>query len=150
MGRPTRADAASTRMLSFRLTEAEEARLDALVTEQGHKDRSALLRAWLEQAGPGRVSSAEPQQASLLEQVTEAIQRAQDPRLGLVHVPRVVRELQTTFSIKQIHAALFVLYERGKLELRPEAGSEFLSPADAALCPPGPRGTFFSFARFIR
>lgn len=148
MGRPARADAAAKRMTCFRLTEAEEARLDALVIEQGHKDRSALLRSWLEQAGPARVSSAEPQKASLLEQVIETIQREQDPRLGLVHVPRVVRELQTSFSIKEIHAALFTLHEQGALELRPEAGSEFISPKDAALCPPGPRGTIFSFARW--
>lgn len=52
MGRPARADIASTRHVGFRLTQEEEARLDELVLEQGHRDRSALLRAWLEQAGP--------------------------------------------------------------------------------------------------
>jgi hypothetical protein len=177
MPRPPRAETASTEVVNFRLTVDERARLDELVMKQGHKDRSALLRAWLEQAGPAprvkgtrtrsskanpealtpntsrdktaRVSSAEPQKA-LLEQVSEAIQREQDPRLGLVRVPVVVRELMTSFSLAQIHAVLFTLHKQGKLELRPEAGSEFISQKDAALCPPGPRGTIFTFARFIR
>ena len=35
------------------------------------------------------------------------------------------------------------------IELRPEAGSEFLQDNDAALCPRGPRGTVFSFARLL-
>lgn len=52
MGRPPRAASASTRIVGFRLTEEEERRLDELVMEQGHKDRSALLRAWLAQGGP--------------------------------------------------------------------------------------------------
>lgn len=52
MGRPARADIASTRHVGFRLTQDEEARLDELVAKQGHRDRSALLRAWLAQGGP--------------------------------------------------------------------------------------------------
>lgn len=52
MGRPARAKIASTRHVGFRLTQDEEARLDQLVAEQGHRDRSALLRAWLTQGGP--------------------------------------------------------------------------------------------------
>ena len=170
MPRPPRAETASTEVVNFRLTVDERSRLDHLVIEQGHKDRSALLRAWLEQAGPAprvkgtragsskarpealtpaaRVSSAEPQRASLLEQVSQAIQREQDPRLGLVRVPVVVRELMTSFPLAQIHAVLFTLHKQGALELRPEAGSEFINPKDAALCPPGPRGTLFSFARW--
>ena len=52
MGRPARADIASTRHVGFRLTQDEEARLDELVAKHGHRDRSALLRAWLAQGGP--------------------------------------------------------------------------------------------------
>jgi Ribbon-helix-helix protein, copG family len=62
MGRPPRAAAPSTRIVGFRLTEEEKRQLDELVKELGHKDRSALLRAWLVQAGPG------PQRAEPLEQ----------------------------------------------------------------------------------
>ena len=178
MPRPPRAETASTEVVNFRLTVDERSRLDDLVIEQGHKDRSALLRAWLEQGGPAprakgtragsikakpetlapnaspekaaRVSSAEPLNAALLEQVGEAVRQARDPRLGLVHVPRVVRELMSSLPIEQIHAALFALNKNGTIELRPESGSEFISPNDAALCPPGPRGTIFSFARWTR
>lgn len=34
-------------MIAFRLTDEEERRLDELVDERGHKDRSSLLRSWL-------------------------------------------------------------------------------------------------------
>jgi hypothetical protein len=49
VARPSRASAPSTRIIGFRLTEEEEQRLDELVHEYGHKDRSALLRLWLAQ-----------------------------------------------------------------------------------------------------
>ncbi len=51
MARLPRADEASTLHVGFRLTDNEIERLDHLVTEHGHRDRSALLRAWLEQGG---------------------------------------------------------------------------------------------------
>lgn len=57
MGRPARAATASTRIVGFRLTEDEEQRLDELVADLGHKDRSALLRAWLVQAGPAELAT---------------------------------------------------------------------------------------------
>jgi hypothetical protein len=49
MARPSRASAPSTRIIGFRLTEEEERRLDELVGQFGHKDRSVLLRSWLAQ-----------------------------------------------------------------------------------------------------
>ncbi|MBK9260259.1 MAG: hypothetical protein IPM54_10530 [Polyangiaceae bacterium] len=52
MARPSRAEAPSTRIIGFRLTEEEESRLDELVVQFGHKDRSALLRSWLAQRAP--------------------------------------------------------------------------------------------------
>lgn len=163
MGRPPRAASAATKHVGFRLTEDEERRLDELVEEQGHKDRSALLRAWLAQAGPrpaqhegARSSSAaatEPVDASELsphvcELVYAELRCAEDVRLGLIHVPSVARALGARVPLEQLHAVLLALAERGTLELRPEAGSEFLSSNDAALCPPGPRGTFYSYARW--
>jgi len=161
MPRPPRADRASTRIVGFRLTEDEEARLDELVREQGHKDRSALLRAWLEQAGSGPRGVARPKQEwglsddnneptpQLFERLYAALRKHNDPRLGLIHVPTVVRALGPRVQVSQVHAALLALAKHGKLELRPEAGREFLSDEDATLCPPGPRGTVFSTARLI-
>ncbi|MBK9260196.1 MAG: hypothetical protein IPM54_10215 [Polyangiaceae bacterium] len=52
MARPSRAEAPSTRIIGFRLTEEEESRLDGFVVQFGHKDRSALLRSWLAQRAP--------------------------------------------------------------------------------------------------
>lgn len=52
MARPTRLDEASTRHVGFRLTEEEIEHLDQLVTKLGFSDRSALLRAWLDNDGP--------------------------------------------------------------------------------------------------
>ena len=52
MGRPKRAASASTTIITFRLTAAEAQRLNELAIEQGHKDRSSLLRAWIAQSGP--------------------------------------------------------------------------------------------------
>lgn len=189
MGRPPRASAASTRIVGFRLTEDEERRLDELVTEQGHKDRSALLRAWLAQGGPAsttganspsivtfakneprahsrpRDTSARPPSTSttqrapnsppstptprVFEQVLSVLRREHehDPHLGLISIVKVVRSLAPV-PVHDVHAALLALHERSTIELRPEAGSEFLHDDDAALCPPGPRGTVFSFARW--
>jgi len=52
MARPTRLEEASTRHVGFRLTEEEIEHLDQLVTKLGFSDRSALLRAWLDNDGP--------------------------------------------------------------------------------------------------
>ncbi len=42
----------STTIITFRLTADEARRLAQLAKELGHKDRSALLRAWIAQSGP--------------------------------------------------------------------------------------------------
>lgn len=52
MAPPRRASSVSTRIVGFRLTEEETRRLDQVVQDLGHKDRSSLLRAWLAQSGP--------------------------------------------------------------------------------------------------
>jgi len=52
MAPPTRASSVSTKIVGFRLTEEEVQRLDQLVQDLGHKDRSSLLRTWLAQSGP--------------------------------------------------------------------------------------------------
>lgn len=64
MARPPRAEEASTRHVGFRLTEEEIEHLDELVTEHGFADRSALLRAWLEQDGPSKKKTRESSQAT--------------------------------------------------------------------------------------
>ncbi len=52
VGRPKRAASVSTTIITFRLTADEGRRLVQLAKELGHKDRSALLRAWIAQSGP--------------------------------------------------------------------------------------------------
>ncbi|TKC94592.1 hypothetical protein [Polyangium fumosum] len=180
MGRPPRASVASTRIIGFRLTEDEERRLDELVTEQHHPDRSALLRAWLAQGGPsgtsahaGRsrarvpnpstsTSASAPSSSTsatatlvsalsphVVDQVLAALHREHDPHLGLISISRVVRSLVPHVPVNDVHTALLALHKQATIELRPEAGSEFLHDNDAALCPQGPRGTVFSFARLL-
>jgi len=51
MARPKRAASASTTIITLRVTSAEARRLNELVKELGHKDRSALLRSLLAQPG---------------------------------------------------------------------------------------------------
>ena len=219
MGRPARADTASIKHVGFRLTQDEEARLDELVSMQGHKDRSALLRAWLAQGGPSmttRTNSASNAPSSTATSTTTRTNYRQTPRTTdkiahsskpvaapsvepvparprhprlnitprvmdsspssdessreatkpksimrellaelhrhkgalLIRVPDVVRALMPHASITTIHDALLTLAKHGTIELRPEAGSEFLKPEDAEVCPRGPRETVFSYARW--
>ena len=201
MGRPARAEIASIKHVGFRLTQDEEARLDELVSTQGHKDRSALLRAWLAQGGPSTTPrtnyrqtprttakithSSKPVAAQSIEPIPA---RPRHPRLNvtprvmdsspssdasshvdtkpksimrellaelhrhkgalLIRVPDVVRALMPHASITTIHDALLTLAKHGTIELRPEAGSEFLKPEDAEVCPRGPRETVFAYARW--
>jgi hypothetical protein len=161
MARPPRASSASTKIIGFRLTEEEEGRLDELVADLGHKDRSALLRSWLAQGGPEPRRAAAVEQPppaesiedlppAVYERVYAALRREHDPHLGLIRVPSLVRRLAPRTSVEQVHALLRALQERGVLELRPDAGGEFLRDEDSALCPRGPRGTVFSFARWAK
>jgi len=160
MPRPPRAETASTRIIGFRLTDDEEQRLDELVAKQGHKDRSALLRAWLSQAGPTANTAAAPNERtapdpastspspSLVEELCAALRR--EERHGLIYLPNAIRTLHPPVALGLLHASLLALAERGTLELRPESGAEFLSPNDAALCPRGPRDTVLSYARWVK
>ena len=50
-------------------------------------------------------------------------------------------------TIAEVHRALLDAAAAGTVELRPEAGGEFLKEEDARLCPAGPRGTVLSYAR---
>ncbi len=258
MARPSRASAPSTRIIGFRLTEEEERRLDELVGQFGHKDRSALLRSWLDERKPvpeailarcapeaetlfsvvldeakrreykinwksngfwitpknwawdmscnvpdivyldfrddaesirhnelatglwdwfgteglrlqinasnvehvreriacifetGMVTApkSEPKDSTLeMRDVYEALRQNQDARIGLMYVPDVVRAVEH-LPVDRVHAVLRELVECGVLELRPDAGGEFLRAEDAALCPPGPRKTVFAYARW--
>jgi hypothetical protein len=95
----------------------------------------------------GKIGRA-TQNENALALVSAALREHVDP-LGLISVPNVVRALEPRVSKAQVHAALLALYKQGALELRPEVGSEFLRPQDAALCPPGPRGTVLARARLL-
>ncbi|MBK9260797.1 MAG: ribbon-helix-helix protein, CopG family [Polyangiaceae bacterium] len=197
MGRPARAEVASMMHVGFRLTQDEVDRLDHLVAEQGHRDRSALLRAWLAEGGPtsprtnsartphtstrgarrssaaspveptkdrprhpkitvtprvmdSSPSSGEPSQEtrpkSIMRELLAELNLRRDALL--IRVPEVVRALLPDASMETVHEALLTLNRNGLIELRPDAGSEFLKPEDAAICPRGPRDTVFSYARW--
>jgi hypothetical protein len=79
--------------------------------------------------------------------VADALRRLEDRTLKLVRIPDLVRALDGRLPLTTIHRALLDAAEAGAVELRPEAGSEFLSEEDASLCPAGPRDTVFSYAR---
>lgn len=70
----------STTIITFRLTADEARRLAQLAKELGHKDRSALLRAWIAQSGPVPQivddASRLPAQAKTIETASYAQPRA--------------------------------------------------------------------------
>jgi hypothetical protein len=80
--------------------------------------------------------------------VAEALRRL--AVLDLVRVPDLVRALSGKVALADVHHALLDANDAGAIELRPEAGNEFLSDEDARLCPPGPRGTVLSYAALVR
>ena len=78
MARPKRASSVSTTKVTFRLTAEEAQRLDELVKEFGHKDRSALLRAWLAQTGPARRRSTPHEQTNMNKILVDAKHNANE------------------------------------------------------------------------
>jgi hypothetical protein len=70
--------------------------------------------------------------------------------LGLARVPDLVEALDGQVTVADIHRALLAAHDAGEIELRPEAGGEFLSDEEARVCPPGPRGTVLSYARIVK
>jgi hypothetical protein len=81
--------------------------------------------------------------------VAAALRRLEHPSLKLVRIPELVRSLAGQLAVADVHGAIEDAAAAGAIELRPEAGGEFLSDDDARLCPPGPRGTVFSYARLL-
>ena len=106
------------------------------------EDLAPLLDAIERAARPAKAQPA-------LEIVGDALRRMEDPVLKLVRIPDLVRSLADRLPIADIHRALSDAATRGAIELRPEAGGEFLKADDARLCPPGPRDTVFSYARLL-
>lgn len=82
-----------------------------------------------------------------LERVLRAVDEAHDAGLGLSFVPRVVQLLGRELGVGTAKSALVEAASRGLLELRPEGGMARLSRAELELCPPGPQGTWLSWAR---
>ena len=115
------------------------------LTRQAPKQKPPQKAADVPASQSGRAKHDE----NALALVSAALREHVDP-LGLISVPNVVRALEPRVSKARVHAALLALYKGGTLELRPEAGSEFLRPSDAALCPPGPRGTVLARARWLK
>lgn len=81
--------------------------------------------------------------------VVDALRQLESPNIRLVRIADLVRTLESRLPKHAIHRVLNKAFEGGTIELRPDGGSEFLKPEDAALCIPGPRGTIFSYARRI-
>ena len=77
------------------------------------------------------------------------LHRQTEPRLGLIKVANVVRVMLLHAPLDVVHDALLTLAKHGSIELRPDAGTEFLRPDDVALCPRGPRDSVFVYARLI-
>jgi hypothetical protein len=118
------------------------------VTAKG-RPRSLLrddLAALLGPLAPPRPAgpSPAPDAAAI---VAEALRRLRHPGLELVRVPDLVRTIEGRVPLADIHRALLDADTAGAIELRPEAGGEFLKEEEARLCPPGPRGTVLSYAR---
>ncbi len=98
------------------------------------------------QERPARKIDAAPTSRQIFEAKLRSLE---DPRLKLVNIPKLVRELSGQLSTADVHHALSEAAERGVIELHPDGGSEYLKPEDAVLCPPGPRNTVFSRARLL-
>jgi hypothetical protein len=77
------------------------------------------------------------------------LHRQTPPRIGLIRVSDVVRAMLPHASLDEVHEALLTLAKHGTIELRPDAGTEFLKAEDAAVCPRGPRDTVFAYARVL-
>ena len=82
VARPKRATSASTKIITFRLSADEAKQLDEAVKELGFKDRSELLRTWLEQlrsvtAGTG-TNAESPVEASTAEVSADAENNADE------------------------------------------------------------------------
>ncbi len=107
-----------------------------------HDDLPALLGPFERVRRPPVVAS--PSAAI----VAEALRKS--AVLDLVRVPDLVRALDGKLTLAEVHHALLAADDAGAIELRPESGTEFLSEEDARLCPPGPRGTVFSYAALVR
>ena len=122
------------------------------------EDVKALVEQLAPAPAPTRATGRAPRNASVIEGAAEPtedpkalveaeVQRLADPALKLVSIPDVVRALRHQLGPAEVHRALFALDTEGVIELRPDAGSEFLRPEDAQLCPQGPRDTVLSRAR---
>jgi hypothetical protein len=115
------------------------------------EDLAALLGplagAAVPAAAPRDAASRAPAADPVDAVVGEALRRLAHPVLGLVRVPDLVRALDGRVPVAEVHRILLAAAEAGTVELRPEAGAEFLGEEDAKLCPPGPRGTVLSYLR---
>jgi hypothetical protein len=125
------------------------AELAKTLKKVGAKDRT-LLREDLAPLLDALERAARPAKAQPAHEIVDdALRRMEDPVLKLIRIPDLVRSLAGRLPVSDIHRALSDAATRGAIELRPEAGGEFLQPDDARLCPPGPRDTVFSYARLL-
>lgn len=69
------------------------------------------------------------------------------PDMGLCFVPDLVLSQLPKYSLSRIQAALVLAVRERRIELRPEAGMNRLSPLELALCPEGLQETRLSWAR---
>jgi hypothetical protein len=90
-----------------------------------------------------------PRPKSIMRELLTELHRQVEPRLGLIRVANVVRAMLLHAPLDVVHEALLTLNRNGLIELRPDAGTEFLLPDDIALCPRGPRDTVFAYARLL-
>jgi hypothetical protein len=97
-------------------------------------------------APPAAVRSPSSKPDSM-QRLLAAVDAAYDASVGLSFVPRVIQLLGADMDAEVAKSLLTDAANRGLLELRPEGGIGRLSTQELELCPPGPQGTWLSWAR---
>lgn len=113
----------------------------------------ALRAAWLGNSLELIMKKKGERDSVLTDVLMSTLRELEDPRLKLIAVADVVRAIAQNWPdvwTRDIHDELRELAVEGVLELRPSEGTEVHSQADLLLCPPGPRGTRFVYARILR
>lgn len=142
MARPALPPELRTRPLAVRLVEADHELLALLVEHEQSKGNAETISTLIREACRARGLTLPREVPALsdadlvLEHLTELVAR---DRFGLAQTPALVRAVG--LPTERTWAALKELQQAGKVQLRKEDSPQLLSPADRALCPPGPRQT---------
>ncbi|OQA38220.1 MAG: hypothetical protein BWY56_00276 [Acidobacteria bacterium ADurb.Bin340] len=110
--------------------------------------REDLRELLLDLLAPGEPQGTPAQEtADLEDRVVEACRRMTRPDMGLCFIPDLVRALLDQAPLAAIYGALRKALHQERIELRPESGLNRLTSEELQLCPEGPMGTRYSWAR---